>query len=387
MKNKTDHVFSQVHTGDISSLPSNFLINKLLKELDGQPAEPPVCSKHKGKKFKLFCQTCDQLICKDCTLVDHRDHDYKFVNDVYPAEKDKIAKVIEKSRGKINALETSLMTIQSQEDWARHNFEEVSSKVDALINDHIEALERKRQSLKEQLQKFTRVQKHLHETQKKSFAASLNRVKRSVELAEQALIKGDELGVLATKHEIIQHLTDTNSATEKIQVRGMISCNLEIEHDSPLYDADLPKNAKITQCDEEYTVGMFRGDFVEQIHYASKDKAFISLPNQACRFEIQSKTHNKPHWAEAIDDVQVNIKQTGSNNVDSPVIEQNRFGSFTFTYCPADVGKYEIEVLVNGRYLEGSPFTLEVNPAFNFLLQRLTADMARHFHVKVTAPK
>ena len=341
-------------------MPSNFLINKLLSELDGQPAASHVCSKHKGKKFKLFCQTCDQLICKDCALIDHRDHDYKFVNDVYPAEKDKIVKIIEKSKEKITALETSLMTIESQEYWARHKFEEVSSKVDALINDHIKALERKRQSLKEQLQKFTRVQKHLRETQKKSFTASLNRVKRSVELAEQTLKKGDELRVLETKHEIIQRLTDTNSATEKIQARGMISCNLEIDHDSTLYDADIQKIAKITQCDEEYTLAMLIGGVLNNKDYASKDNSLISTVNVLSRFEIQSKNDNKPHWAEAVDDVQVNIKQTGSNDVNSPVIEQNKSGSFTFSYCPVFVGKYEIEVLVNGRYLEGTPFTWEV---------------------------
>ena len=352
-------MFRQVPRGDVSSLPSNFLINKLLSELDGQPAASPVCSKHKGKKFKLFCQTCDQLICKDCALIDHRDHDYKFVHDVYPAEKDKIVKVIEKSREKINVLETSLMTIESQEDWARHNFEEVSSKVDALINDHIEALERKRKCLKEQLQKFTRVQKDLRETQKKSFTASLNRMKRSVELAEQTLKKGDELRLLATKHEIIQQLTDTNSATEKIQARSMISCKLEANSASDV--ANIQKIAKINQYDEEYALMMTMGlGWMAKKNYFRKDKAVISRVNQMGQFKIQSKNDNKTHWVEPVDDVQVNIHQTGSTRVDSPVIERNRCGSFTFSYRPSGVGKYEIEVLVNGRYLEGSPFMWEV---------------------------
>ena len=287
------------------------------------------------------------------------------MNDVYPAEKDKIVKIIDKSREKINVLEISLMTIESQKDWARQNFRKLSSNVDALINDHIEALERKRKSLKEQLQKFTRVQKHLFETQKKSFAASLDRMKRSVELAEQTLKKGDELSVLATKHEIIKQLTDTDSATEKIQARGMISCNLEIG--SPLSDADIQKIAKITQCDEEYTLAMLRGGVLKKNAYASKDNSLISTVNDVSRFEIQCKNDNKPHWAEAVDDVQVNIKQTGSNDVDSPAIERNRSGSFTFSYRPAVGGKYEIEVLVNGRYLEGSPFSWEVQLLSRYL--------------------
>ena len=297
-------------------------------------------------------------------MIDHRDHDFKFVSDVYPAEKDKIEKVIEKSRAKIITLETSLATIESQEDFARNNFKEVSLQIDAFTNDCLQALEKNRQNLKNQLQKITRVQKHLHETQKESFAASLKTMKRSVELAEQALKKVDEVGVLSTRHEIIQQLTDTNSATSKIQARGMISCNLEVN--LRLDDANIQKVAKITECDEEYILRMRTLSIgfllMEKSVYASNDKAFTALVNRVRQFEIQSKNDNKPHWVEPVDDVHVNIKKTGSTHVDSRPIERNKFGLFTFSYRPSDVGKHEIEVLVNGRHLEGSPFTLEVKP-------------------------
>ena len=348
-------MYSQIPSDDVSSLPSNFFINKLLSELDGQYTTSIVWTKHTGKKLKLLCQTCDQLICKDCTVIDHRDHDYKFVKDVYPAEKDKIVKVMEKSREKINVLETSLMTIESQEDWARHNFEEVSLKVDAFLNDQIEALERKRQSLKDQLQKVLQAQKDLHETQKKSLAASLDTMKRSVEFAEQALKRGDEVGLIATKHEMIQQVTDINSATGEIQARGMISCNFEIG--SPLNDAIIQKIAKIIEYDDEYTLVMVINKKRKTFDYASKDKAFVSSESRVTWFEIQSKRDKTSHGL-GPGEVLVKIKRPGSFFFDLPEIKRD-----TFSYRPNIDGKYVIEILVNGRYLVGSPFTWKVKPA------------------------
>lgn len=34
------------------------------------------------EKLSLFCETCDKLTCRDCQLVDHRDHKYKFANEI-----------------------------------------------------------------------------------------------------------------------------------------------------------------------------------------------------------------------------------------------------------------------------------------------------------------
>jgi len=85
--------------------------------------------------------------------------------DIYLAEKEKIEKVVDEFRAKMIALETSLDTIKSQKDSAKIKFNELSLKLDAVINRQIESLEKKRQSLKVQLQEVAWVQKNRHETQ------------------------------------------------------------------------------------------------------------------------------------------------------------------------------------------------------------------------------
>ena len=46
-----------------------------------QSSQIQYCPVHKEEVLKLYCETCSKLICRDCTLVDHRQHSYKFVED------------------------------------------------------------------------------------------------------------------------------------------------------------------------------------------------------------------------------------------------------------------------------------------------------------------
>ena len=40
-------------------------------------------SKHTTKELDLYCETCEELICRDCTVRVHRDHQYDLVTDAF----------------------------------------------------------------------------------------------------------------------------------------------------------------------------------------------------------------------------------------------------------------------------------------------------------------
>ena len=129
------------------------------------------------------CETCDGLICRDCIVIDHRDHKYQFVAKIYPAAKEEIEKVVNESRKKMLALKTSLKTIDNQDSMVETSCREVSSKVDTFIDNQIQFLKSKQQGLKSELRELARIQKRHNEEQKKTFAASLDSIKSSVEFA------------------------------------------------------------------------------------------------------------------------------------------------------------------------------------------------------------
>ncbi len=41
--------------------------------------QPPL---HSDMEAKIYCETCSDMICNDCTIHLHRDHDYGLAKDV-----------------------------------------------------------------------------------------------------------------------------------------------------------------------------------------------------------------------------------------------------------------------------------------------------------------
>lgn len=46
------------------------------------------------EKLSLFCETCDKLTCRDCQLVDHRDHKYKFANEIATETRENLSSLL-----------------------------------------------------------------------------------------------------------------------------------------------------------------------------------------------------------------------------------------------------------------------------------------------------
>jgi hypothetical protein len=37
------------------------------------------CLRHAGEALKLYCETCEVLICRDCTMIDHTKPEHRYV--------------------------------------------------------------------------------------------------------------------------------------------------------------------------------------------------------------------------------------------------------------------------------------------------------------------
>ncbi len=65
----------------------------------------PLCSQH-GKIFDYYCQTDSVLVCADCFIDEHRQHDVYRTEVVYETEKETFSKdtfeMLEKERSKFN---------------------------------------------------------------------------------------------------------------------------------------------------------------------------------------------------------------------------------------------------------------------------------------------
>ena len=191
--------------------------------------------------LKLFCKDCDQLICRDCILIDHRDHCYKFLKDIYPAEKKKIEKIVDEAVDNIHDLEATVKEIDRLETRAQDSWKDASLKVDVFIDKQVAMLEKTRKRLKDDLRKLSSSDNEVRQKQRVSLSAKLQSLKKAVEFAEQSLRKAHAAEVLGAKKEIVERI-------RKVRTRDgarhyMTTYHFEVS--SPLNEELVKKMARV----------------------------------------------------------------------------------------------------------------------------------------------
>ena len=339
---------------------------------DNEPRKTEaICAKHDGETLKLFCQTCEEPICRDCTIIDHHGHKYSFIKDLFVAEKEKTLKLVQEARAAISALESTVETVDIQEGKLEENSQKVQQCIDSFINAQIESLKVQGEHLKNELQKPILNQEEIFQTQKDSLFLCLGCLKSSVEFIEKALSGRNEAAVLTAKSQLSKQL---NQATALADVKPRDTISYTLQLDTPLNSETVNKLAYISKHEEEYKLSMYGGNFGQLYEtYVNKVCCFVVSKEKVLAtdyrnmFDIRNmfkplESINPTDFGLSMqkDCAQVRIMSPCSRNLHSGFIVAEK-ENFLFSYLPDEIGTYTIEIkIINGRYIQGCPFAWTV---------------------------
>ena len=121
-----------------------------IQDLDAgtlQSSQTQYCSKHKGEILKLFCNTCQKLLCRDCILVDHRQHEYVFVEDARKQIEGKISTLRSTMLIKLKAYKINIAEIEKVERSATGYSEVLKTNINVFFDKLVQSIEERRSQL------------------------------------------------------------------------------------------------------------------------------------------------------------------------------------------------------------------------------------------------
>ena len=85
------------------------LENKM-NELDALKKVTFYCSLHKGKELEIYCETCEELICHNCTVTKHcrPEHKYSLMDDTFEQHKTEIVTALEPIEKQVGIVNKAL---------------------------------------------------------------------------------------------------------------------------------------------------------------------------------------------------------------------------------------------------------------------------------------
>ena len=173
--------------------------------------KPSFCAKHADEILKLFCDTCQKTICRDCTIVDHRSHKYNFVADVVERERKAIQGVLKETKVKDKVVEEGLKAVQLMENRINVKTAKLHNAVKEVFDELVERAKVLQEMLKKDITLHGQVKLKALGSQKEELAFSLAQLRSSADFAEKALADGDDIQLLAMKQQLVQRLAHLNA--------------------------------------------------------------------------------------------------------------------------------------------------------------------------------
>ena len=160
------------------------------------------CSKHKDESLKLYCHDCHRLVCRDCTLIDHKDHNYAFVVDAAPKCKLEMKQKVESVKKLSDDLKSAVKSLNDSEKELSAHSTATTKAIDDTHDRVASKLMQKRKELKEKTSHMVNEVKEKIVIQEKNAQLAVGEVESLLEFMNRNLKMATDQEVLSLEKQI-----------------------------------------------------------------------------------------------------------------------------------------------------------------------------------------
>uniref|UniRef100_A0AAQ6IB08 E3 ubiquitin-protein ligase TRIM33 n=1 Tax=Anabas testudineus TaxID=64144 RepID=A0AAQ6IB08_ANATE len=165
----------------------------------GTGQRPVFCPIHKQEPLKLFCETCDTLTCRDCQLLEHKEHRYQFLEEAFQNQKGIIETTMAKLQEKKNYVHYSVSQVQSRLKELNETHRKVEHEIKIAVFTLINEINKKGKSLLQQLESVTKERSMRLVAQHKDTTQLAQQIHHVLNFCQWAITTGSSTALLYSK--------------------------------------------------------------------------------------------------------------------------------------------------------------------------------------------
>ncbi|XP_068602613.1 E3 ubiquitin-protein ligase TRIM33 [Brachionichthys hirsutus] len=167
---------------------------------------PVFCPIHKQEPLKLFCETCDTLTCRDCQLLEHKEHRYQFLEEAFQNQKGVIETSVAKLQEKKNYVNCSVSQVQSRLKELNETHKKVEHEIKIAVFTLINEINKKGKSLLQQLESVTKERFSRLVAQHKDTTQLSQQINHVLRFCHWAINTGSSTALLYSKRAILYQI-------------------------------------------------------------------------------------------------------------------------------------------------------------------------------------
>ena len=320
--------------------------------LQNIPHKPMYCAEHKKEDLRFFCKSCEVLVCRDCLLLKHKEHQYDLTEAV--AEKEK-----EDLRPSYDDAEEAKVTLDEAIARGDKEYQRVKAKQKAVTDDINEKFNELELAIKDRKAALVAKTEEISLGKLTSLSIQSEELK---EMQKEIASTCQTVEIATQCHTPPEFLSAKKFMKAKLQdlLQQFNACPLE-PYESDLMPTSLDTTPLVNKISKfgEVTGGCYPSMSTAEIYIT---KAVVSKERKITIIARDESGKPIPFGGE---NVRAVFRLMGSNN--PPVVmkvqdkvQDNDDGTYALQLTPQVVGEHELAVTIRNQPVKGSPFVISV---------------------------
>ena len=315
------------------------------------------CSQHSGKKLKIYCETCGELICNDCTIRLHQGHNYDLITDTFHRHKGEIVTSLQPVKQHLATVNEAIQALDTRKQDIEEQRVTIEADIHKQINRLLQALEQRRTELVGQLDQLTQqklkdlaAQKDQCELVQTQLSSCLDYVESSLKTSSEGEILAMKSTVLKQVQQITAEFNPNILAPEQEADMFLVTDNVQELHRTCRGFAKV-----VTQsvCPEKC--------------HATGDGLKTATVGEEATVTLHARYKDGRECEEPILDLTAELVYNKDGTTAKCPVKEEKRGEHLIKYKPTTRGKHELHIRIRGGSIQGSPFTVVVRQSLKAL--------------------
>ena len=305
-----------------------------------------VCKKHEDE-LRYYCDKCKMCICRDCAILEHRDHNIISFEQGLDRKKSDMTNKMKEVDAVGCLLRNEKETLEKRGLRVDNSIDQATTEVHRFAEHSISLIRKHEAIMTEELLKQKANWKAEFSSQMTKLNEKLMDIDNSLEFGRDVLERNNLPEILNVEETLERRFQDFLSSAD-------ICRSTEINTSGVKYvpsDVSNIENGlgKLFVTNTEPSLSIARGKGLTE-----------GCQGEYCTFTIVTKDLRGQTTYSEIDHVNVEIQSPVTGRVLKPKITDSKDGCYEVKYKPEDAGEFNLSITVRGEAVLGSPFLLKV---------------------------
>ena len=309
------------------------------------------CSKHPAKEADLYCDKCDELICRDCIVRVHRDHQYDLVPESFAKHEREMVSSVKPVEEQIAALTRAVELVNAECAAVVEQKTAVVAEIRTTITHAQQALEERErelvgvaEQLAQQKVKTLTAQRDLLELQ----IAQRRSCQDFVEESRRTCSQGE---ILRMKSPLVKQTEELTGSFKPETLAIAEQADLEFLHSLHELKKTCQQFGKVCchpVCPDKCRVS---GEVIK-----------VAIRGQPVSLCVEALDREGEAYLRPVDSLRCElVSSDGSSRVRGSVKRRDE-NRYDITYQPQLIGRHQLHILIEERPILNSPFTVTILP-------------------------